>query len=86
MPDAIEHEKNGFLARPFDTEHLAEGIRFVLSRRDDPSMRLAAHNKILRDFSLDREIDLYIDLYSRMLAEVSVAAREFAPDAFDASV
>lgn len=84
MPDAIEHEKNGFLARPFDTEHLAEGIRFVLSRRGDPSMRLAAHNKILRDFSLAREIDLYIDLYARMLAEGPAAASEIAPEAADA--
>lgn len=84
MPDAIEHEKNGFLARPFDTEHLAEGIRFVLSRRGDPSMRLAAREKMLRDFSLDREIDLYIDLYARMLAEVSAGAGTIAPAMADA--
>ena len=30
MPDMIDHKKNGYLARPFDTNDLAKGIEFVL--------------------------------------------------------
>ncbi len=34
MPDMIEHRKNGFLARAYDCEELAEGIAFCAVNRD----------------------------------------------------
>jgi glycosyltransferase involved in cell wall biosynthesis len=67
MPDMIEHEVNGWLAPPFDTEKLAEGIAWALDRSADDAVREAARNKILTSFSVDREIDGYLALYRKML-------------------
>jgi glycosyltransferase involved in cell wall biosynthesis len=68
MPDMIEHKINGFLATPFDTASLAEGINWVIDRRGDGTIRAAARNKVLREFSLDKEIGHYVDLYAKVLA------------------
>jgi glycosyltransferase involved in cell wall biosynthesis len=68
MPEMIEHKSNGFLAEPFDTAKLAEGIRWAINRQGDEEVRASARNKILREFSLEKEIDQYIDLYSSLLA------------------
>ena len=32
--DAVEHRKTGYLARPFDTEDMAEGLRWILEDAD----------------------------------------------------
>ncbi|MEL7224636.1 MAG: glycosyltransferase, partial [Cyanobacteria bacterium J06576_12] len=31
LPDMIQHLQNGFLATPYDTNHLAEGLHWLLS-------------------------------------------------------
>jgi glycosyltransferase involved in cell wall biosynthesis len=71
MPDMIEHKSNGFLASPFDTSNLADGIRWAIDRRDDEKIRDAARNKILKEFSLENEINQYIDLYGKLLASTN---------------
>jgi glycosyltransferase involved in cell wall biosynthesis len=67
MPDMIDHRINGFLARPFDTSNLAEGIRWAIKERGNQKIRSAARNKVLYKFSFTHEIDRYIDLYGRLL-------------------
>ena len=37
MPDLIEHQKNGYLARLYDSEDLAEGIQFCSKNKKDLS-------------------------------------------------
>jgi glycosyltransferase involved in cell wall biosynthesis len=68
MPDMIEHKRNGFLASPFDTSNLADGIRWAVDWRGDERIREAARNTVLRKFSLKGEIDQYINLYRSVLA------------------
>jgi glycosyltransferase involved in cell wall biosynthesis len=68
MPDVIEHKRHGFLALPFDTSKLAEGIRWAMDRHGDERIREAARHKVLKEFSLKNEIDQYIDLYVGLLA------------------
>ena len=31
MPDIVQHQHTGYLAKPFDTEDLARGIQWVLA-------------------------------------------------------
>lgn len=68
MPDMIDHEVNGFLAPPFETDKLADGIGWALKHRGDAGIRSAARNKILNEFSLEQEISKYIALYRKLLA------------------
>jgi glycosyltransferase involved in cell wall biosynthesis len=68
MPDMIDHLINGFLVSPFDTSNLAEGIQWAIDQRGNEKIREAARNKVLREFSLEGEIDRYVNLYGRLLA------------------
>ncbi len=49
IPDMVRHEHNGFLARPFDTQHLAQGIAALLvkERREQLSAQARAVAKNL---------------------------------------
>jgi len=66
MPDMIEHQKNGYLAHPFDPEDLAKGIQWVLD--EDPT-RLTAHarKKAEEMFALPIAAKHYRDLYEKLI-------------------
>ena len=71
IPDLIEHRHNGYLAKPFSPEDLAQGIHWILSdslRYQELSSR--SRNKALAQFSLDRQTKEYSrvfhDLYSKL--------------------
>lgn len=64
LPDMIEHRKNGWLARPFDSADLAEGIRWLLDHPRPDRMRDAAREKALAEYSLRVMGDRYMALYS----------------------
>lgn len=68
MPDAIDHEVNGYLATPFSTQSLADGINWMLQQQDSGSLRVTCRNKILKAFSRDHEIDRYVALYENILS------------------
>ena len=68
MPDMIDHEGNGFLARPFETSEFANGLRFALQQRDRPDIRLSCRKKVLDSFSREQEIERYLALYRRLLS------------------
>lgn len=68
MPDMIEHQVNGALAAPYDVRQMADGLSWALTQPRRGPARDAARRKILREFSLEREIDQYIDLYRRLTA------------------
>jgi glycosyltransferase involved in cell wall biosynthesis len=67
LPDSIEHERNGYLARPFDTHDLARGIAWVLADKERHA-RLAAHGreKVLRGFTLEAQARQYREIYQQM--------------------
>jgi len=67
MPDLIEHERNGYLARPFEVEDLANGIVWGLAD-DERSQTLSSHcREKVAEFSLDRVVGRYTDLYNKLL-------------------
>lgn len=64
LPDIVVHKQSGWLARPFDTEDLAMGIKWVL----DDQKRLVSLSKRAREiavekFSFSVISNLYADLY-----------------------
>lgn len=70
VPDVVDHQQNGYLAKPFDTEALAYGIHWVLEdtvrhRR----LSEAARSKALRTFDLDQQARRYHTLYCELLAD-----------------
>ncbi len=64
MKDMIDHKVNGYLAKPFDTDDLAEGIRFCLAN----DLRKPARDRVVSRFSYDVIGKQYIKLYGETLA------------------
>ncbi len=57
IPELIQHEKTGLLAMPGDVDSVAEQLRRLIA---DPALRrslaLAARDKVLADFDLERNV------------------------------
>jgi glycosyltransferase involved in cell wall biosynthesis len=70
LADIIDHQQNGYLARPFDINDLARGITWVL---EDPQryqvLTTQARQKAESSFSLDLQGQSYKALYHDLLAE-----------------
>lgn len=65
--DMIDHELNGYLARPFDSKDLAKGIEWVLTT---PNYKTLSHNaraKVLNNFDNVIVAKKYIRLYEEVM-------------------
>jgi glycosyltransferase involved in cell wall biosynthesis len=65
--DMIEHLKNGYLAKPFDTDDLRNGIEWVLNTVNYDELCKNAREKILREFDSKIVAKKYIELYEEVL-------------------
>ena len=68
MPDMIDHQLNGYLARPFESDDLAAGIMWVLeneSRHDILSRR--ARKTVLERYTLQTVANRYLRLYQSII-------------------
>lgn len=61
MPDAIGHKINGYLARPFDTNNLWYGIKYILNN-GNKLMRQQARMKVLKNFDIRKQNKKYENL------------------------
>lgn len=65
--DMVEHKCTGYLAKPFDTTDLANGIEWVLNHPDYDTLCQNAREKIVRTFDSAFVAKKYIDLYKEVL-------------------
>jgi glycosyltransferase involved in cell wall biosynthesis len=66
--DIIDHQKNGYLAKPFDTGDLAYGIKWVLE--EDKRWKQLSQNareKVVNQFDIVKVARRYEDLYKDIL-------------------
>ncbi len=66
--DMIDHEKNGWLAKPFDTADLAQGIRWLVEHPKPDQLQEAARRKAVSEYSMTVMGDRYMRLYEEVLA------------------
>jgi glycosyltransferase involved in cell wall biosynthesis len=70
VPDLIDHQSNGYLARPFDPADIARGITWVLEdeeRRKNLSAR--AVEKVRRQFDARDVAARHLEIYQRIVAQ-----------------
>lgn len=67
MPDLIESGQTGYLAKPFDTDDLARGIRWVLTT--DQPLGQQTRQVAEQRFSLTTQAYAYRDLFESLLAD-----------------
>ena len=65
--DLIVHTRNGYLAKPYDVIDLAKGVNWVLNHEDLSLLARNARGHVLDNFSFDKVVPKYIDLYQTML-------------------
>jgi glycosyltransferase involved in cell wall biosynthesis len=68
VPDLIDHQENGYLARPYEPADLARGMAWVLEdeeRWDVLSVR--ARDKIVQEFGMDKIAGRHLALYREIL-------------------
>lgn len=69
MPDLVDHEKNGYLAQPFDLKEFAYGISWILQDKDR-CRKLSAHGreKVEREFTLSLQAQRYQNLFQHVIS------------------
>lgn len=68
VPDLIDHERNGYLAPPFDPVDLARGIAWVLGDdRRHKELSANARNKVERTFTEQKIAEQHLALYRELL-------------------
>lgn len=68
IPDMVSHEKNGFLATPFDPTELARGLLWVSKdERRWKELSEEARTTIVGKFTLQCSARSYLDLYEELL-------------------
>ena len=65
--DMIEHKKNGYLAKPFDTTDLKDGIEWVLNNDKYDELCTNAREKVVKEFDSKVVARKYIELYKQVL-------------------
>lgn len=65
--DLIEHKINGYLAKPFSTQDLADGIDWILQHEDRRSLEVNARRKVVESFDSKIVAKQHIDLYRDIL-------------------
>ena len=65
--DMIEHQINGYLAKPFDTTDLKNGIEWVLNADNYDELCQNAREKVVKEFDSRVVAQKYIKLYEEVL-------------------
>lgn len=65
--DMIEHKKNGYLAKPFESNDLAQGIEWILNANNYNELCINARDKVTKEFDNTIVAQKYLNLYSEIL-------------------
>ena len=65
--DIVDHKINGYLAKPFSTKDLAQGIKWVIENNVDGNLSKASRNKVLTFFDSSVVSRKYLSLYKSLL-------------------
>ena len=71
LPDIVEHQRTGYLARAFEVDDLANGILWVLANTERATLRQQARQRAVERFAYPVVAEQYRRLYEQVLAPVS---------------
>ena len=70
LPDIVVHQENGYLARAFDPEDLAEGIRWIFDNEKTAKLRERARAYAVKQFSNYSVAAQYSSVYAQVLEKM----------------
>ncbi len=72
IPEMIEHQSTGYLAKPFDVTDLAQGMAWVLDTlRRDQDIRQRCRQNVERNYDQKQQTAEYLALFEELTADVS---------------
>jgi len=73
MPDLIDHQQNGYLAKASDPEDLAEGISWILGNTSQyKKLAIASRQKAVAHFALQQQTEAYLRVFTRLCSKVAI--------------
>jgi glycosyltransferase involved in cell wall biosynthesis len=69
IPEEIDHQKNGYVAKYKDAADLARGIRWILCEADSGALSRQCVNKVMQNFSPSGIAVRYIEVYQHAIAQ-----------------
>ncbi len=69
IPEMIDHEENGYVARFKDSADLADGIRYVLDEENHEALKKQCVQKVARSYSQQSVANRYIEVYEAACAQ-----------------
>jgi glycosyltransferase involved in cell wall biosynthesis len=70
LPDIIQHQKTGYLAKAFDTRDLANGITWVLEQNGSNKLGNNAREQALEKFSEKKIAEDFVSIYKKLCKEI----------------
>lgn len=67
LPDMISHKKNGFLASPFSTSELAEGIDWIINHPQRNEINDFARKYAINNYDIKLIVSRHIELYKTLI-------------------
>jgi glycosyltransferase involved in cell wall biosynthesis len=61
--DTVEHKVTGYLAKPYDTNDLAAGIRWVMDHNHDNILGQNARKRVVSLFEMKKVVEMNIEFY-----------------------
>lgn len=65
--DIVDHKVNGYLAKPFESEDLANGIDYIINALNYDELCSGARDKVVREFDSVVVSEKYEELYNNIL-------------------
>jgi glycosyltransferase involved in cell wall biosynthesis len=79
MPDIIEHQKNGYLAQPYNIEDFTQGIVWLLENKQrHQKLSQRAREKAQQEFTLEIQALRYSSVYSEVIGKVNFSKPNFS--------
>ena len=67
LKDIVDHQQNGYLAKPFDVEDLARGIAWVLEDEERlQKLGVNGREKVEQNFTVEIQANSYMSLYNEL--------------------
>lgn len=80
IPDMIQHQRNGYLARPYEIDDFAQGVVWVLENPDRyEQLSVAVRRKAEQEFSVELQVDRCRTLYQKITSCKSMSPAHLIP-------
>lgn len=69
IQEVVNHKVDGYLAKPYESEDLAQGILWCLEHNQNNCLGHAAREKVIKEYTFDEVCGKYKDVYEKVVRD-----------------